>query len=286
MISSLASLAASAALVLAPAPYATAPAQPEAARPPASSPRDARIRIVDYDPDRVVAIDGAARTATQVQFADDEVILHVAVGDTAAWEVAAEGPVLFIKPRSSAAPTNLLVTTDRRGGRRHYSFALSSRGGSGRRETPFVLRFRYRTDELATAKGLLEAAIERRILELKLERGVVEGARNLAYSAQGSSTLAPSEISDNGRFTVLRFPGNQPMPTVYRVGPDGAEGLVPFDVRGEFLVVHGVEAQLRLRRGRDVACLYNEAFDPVGHNPGTGSAAADVERTDRRGDRP
>lgn len=286
MIMSLASIAAAAALALGSPPVAAGPAKPAAASVSASPPRDGRIRGVDYDPDRVVSITGAARTATQVQFADDEVILHVAVGDANAWEVAAEGSVLFIRPRTSAPPTNLLVTTEVPGGRRHYSFALSSRAGSGGSETPFVLRFRYPTNALAAPKGALEAAIERRILELKLERGVVEGSRNLAYSVQGSSELAPSEVSDNGRFTVLRFPGNQPMPAVYRVGPDRAEALVPFDVRGEFLVVHGVEAQLRLRRGGEVTCLYNEAFDPVGRNPGTGSAAADVERTDRVGDRP
>ncbi|MBP7703755.1 MAG: TrbG/VirB9 family P-type conjugative transfer protein [Caulobacter sp.] len=286
MISSLASLAASAALAMAPTPMPAATPRVDSVRTSPSASRDARIRIVDYDPDRVVAIAGAARTATQVQFSDEETILNVAVGDSSAWEVAAEGPVLFIKPRSSAPPTNLLVTTERRGMRRHYSFALTSRTASGRGDAPFVVRFRYPADAVPGAKGALEAALERRILELKLERGVVEGPRNLAYSVQGSGALAPSEVSDNGRFTVLRFPGNQSMPAIYRVGPDGAEALVPFDVRGEFLVVHGVEAQLRLRRGDEVLCLYNEAFDPVGRNPGAGTAAADVERTDRTGDRP
>lgn len=288
MISSLALLAASAVLALSPPPAAAGADRTEAAR-AAPAARDPRIRIVDYDPDRVVAITGAPRTATQVQFAEDEEILHVAVGDAAAWEVAAEGPVLFIKPRASGAPTNLLVTTEHRDRRRHYSFALTSRGAAARGDTPYVLRFRYPVDEAASLQGRLtaeQAIIERRVLELKLERGVVEGVRNLAYSAQGSSDLSPSEISDNGRFTVMRFPGNQPMPAVYRVGSDGAEALVPFDVRGEFLVVHGVEARLRLRRGREVVCLFNDAFDPVGRNPGTGSAAADVVRTDRAGDRP
>ena len=56
---------------------------------------------------------------------------------------------------------------------------------------------------------------------------------------------------------------------------------MPFDVRGEFVVIHGVVRELRLRRGRAVLCIYNEAFEPYGVNPATGTAASDVERTDR-----
>lgn len=103
---------------------------------------------------------------------------------------------------------------------------------------------------------------------------------------QGASALQPSEVSDNGRFTVLRFPANQPLPALYQVDAAGTESLVPFDVRGEFVVVHAVVPQLRLRRGREVLCIYNEAFEPYGVNPGTGTAAADVERVDKEGARP
>ena len=66
----------------------------------------------------------------------------------------------------------------------------------------------------------------------------------------------------------------------------GTESLIPFDVRGEFVVVHAVVQQLRLRRGRDVLCIYNQAFEPYGVNPGTGTAAPDVQRTDQGAAKP
>ncbi|WP_312162718.1 TrbG/VirB9 family P-type conjugative transfer protein [Phenylobacterium sp.] len=256
---------------------------------PQAGPSDPRIKVVDYDPWAVVQITGVFRTATQILFGEDEAIQHVAVGDTTGWDVAAEGAILFVKPKAPRAPTNLLVTTSRPGGTRHYTFELATRAGSSARgtaDTVFGLRFRYPADEAAQAVAALtaeQAALERKVLELKLDRAVVEGRRNLAYAVQGSTALQPSEVSDNGRFTVMRFPANQPVPALYQVEAGGTESLVPFDVRGEFVVVHVVARELRLRRGREVLCIYNEAFDPYGSRPGTGTAAEDVERTDRGG---
>lgn len=270
-------------LALAVAPAAWAQGTPKA------GPSDPRIKVVDYDPWAVVKVTGVFRTATQILFGEEEAIKHVAVGDATGWDVAAEGNILFVKPKAPRSPTNLLVTTSRPGGTRHYTFELATRAGSSARgtaDTVFGLRFRYPQDEKAAALAVVSAeaaGIARKVLELKLDRAVVEGRRNLAYAVQGSTALQPSEISDNGRFTVMRFPANQPVPTLYQVESGGTENLVPFDVRGEFVVVHVVARELRLRRGREVLCIYNEAFDPYGSRPGTGTAAEDVERTDRGG---
>ena len=124
------------------------------------------------------------------------------------------------------------------------------------------------------------------MLELKLDRAVVEGRRNLAYAVQGASALQPSESPTTAASPSCGSPANQPLPALYQVEADGTESLVPFDVRGEFVVVHAVVAQLRLRRGREVLCIYNEAFEPYGTNPATGTAASDVERTDKGAPRP
>src|SRR3546814_10695187 len=93
------------------------------------------------------------------------------------------------------------------------------------------------------------------------------------YKVQGSNDLQPSEVSDNGQFTVLRFPANREVPAIYLVRPDGSETLVPFDVRDEFVVVHLVARQLRLRRGGEVLCIYNQAPEPYGVDHGTNTGS-------------
>lgn len=278
-----------AALLLA-AACATSAAAEETPRPGAADPR---IKTIDYDPQQVVRIVGVFRTATQIRFAPDETILHVALGDTSGWEVAPETSILFAKPVAARAPTNLIVTTRAEAGEtRHYTFELTARAGSAARGAPdtfFVVQFRYPETEkrlLAKALSAEAQALEARVLQLKLDRGVLEGPRNLAYEVQGSAEIAPSEVTDNGRFTVLRFPGAQALPAIYAVSPDGAEALVPFDVRGEFLVVHETAAQLRLRRGRAVLCIFNLAYRPAGRPTGTATAAPDVDRTVRQEPRP
>ena len=274
-----------AALLLAAALVGAAPAH--ALDTPKSGPSDPRIKIVDYDPWAVVQVTGVFRTATQILLGPDESILHVAVGDATGWEVAAEKNILFVKPKAARPPTNLIVTTNRGTETRNYTFELSTRAGSSARTTPdtvFGLRFRYPQDEeaaIAAAVTAQASALDRRIIDLKLDRAVVEGRRNLNYGVQGATALQPSEVSDNGRFTVMRFPANQQVPAIYQVESSGTESLIPFDVRGEFVVVHAVVRQLRLRRGRDVLCIYNQAFEPYGVNPATGTAAPDVQRTDQ-----
>ncbi|MNE53981.1 Type IV secretion system protein virB9 precursor [compost metagenome] len=189
--------------------------------------------------------------------------------------------MLFLKPRERHQATNLLVVTEREGAIRHYAFELLAREADDRTAIAYQVRFRYPADEQAQAAralALQAEAVEQRLIGLELERGVIEGTRNLAWSAQGDAALQPSEVSDNGRFTVLRFPGVQALPAVFEVGEDGSERLIPYDVRGEFVVIHGVTRGLRLRRGQSVLCLFNDAYDRRGVGVVTGTASPAVDR--------
>jgi type IV secretion system protein VirB9 len=271
---------------------AAAPSACHAAATPRPGPVDPRIKTIDYDPSQVVRIVGAFRTATQIIFAQDEVIAHVALGDSSGWDVVAETNILFAKPKAPRAPTNLIVTTKIGGAVRNYTFELTTRGGPIGRDAPdtfFVVRFRYRDqdrEDLVKALSAQAAALEQTLTQWKLDRGVVEGPRNLDYVLRGSTAIAPSEVSDNGRFTALRFPGAQALPAVYVVNPDGAEALAAFDVRGEFIIVHQTAALLRLRRGREVLCVINQHPPAHGVDLGTGTATSQVSRTLKNEARP
>lgn len=250
--------------------------------------QDSRIRYINYDTDEVVRINGVFRAASQIVFGEGEAISSVALGDTVSWEVAPADNILFIKPREKAPATNLIVVTKRGGTVRTYTFALSARSGaiSTGTDAQFVVRFRYPAEEAAAARQAQLQQVQMQMLmveaggvKVALEAAAVQGRRNLDYSIAGSSDLAPSEITDNGQFTIMRFPRNQQLPAIFTVLPDGSEAVVPYDVRGEFVVVHQVSRQLRLRRGQSLTCIWNNAYDRYGPDNSSGTASPDVERS-------
>ena len=261
-------------------------AAPAMAQTPTQRGPDARIREVNYTDGNVIQIRSAFRTATQIEFAPGEVIKFVAMGDTVSWEVAPADNSLFVKPRERAGATNLIVVTDFQGTKRNYTFELSTVAAARSPGTFFKVRLRYPEYEAAQARLAQQRAQLATVLDaqnkatrIALDMGVLEGTRNLNYKVQGASALQPSEVSDNGQFTVMRFPNQREIPAIFTVNPDGSEATASFDVRDEFVVIHGVYKELRLRRGKVVLCIYNESPSFYGRDPKTDTASEAVERT-------
>lgn len=243
--------------------------------------KDARVRNVNYDPDQVVTIIGSFRHAIEIQFGPGETITQAALGDTVSWQIAPVGNIVFLKPRERAGPTNLIVVTNAGGTPRTYHFNLSL----GTAETMYGVRFRYPREERAlaalqtqVAQAQAAQAIEKTITTAALDHAVIEGRRNMNYTVQGDPALQPSEISDNGEFTVLRYPGHADIPSIFAVDVDGSETIVPYDVREDFVVIHAVYRQLRLRRGTTVLCVFNEAPPRNERGDRTGTVSNVVER--------
>lgn len=248
---------------------------------PVPGSKDARVRNVNYDPDQVVTIVGSFRHAIEIQFGPGETVTQAALGDTVSWQIAPVGNILFLKPRERAGSTNLIVVTNAGGNPRTYHFNLSL--GTG--QQMYGVRFRYPREERAMAALQLQIAqaqaakaVETNAAQAALDHAVIEGVRNMKYTVQGDSSLQPTEISDNGEFTVLRYPGHADIPSIFAVDVDGTETIVPYDVREDFVVIHAVYRQIRLRRGTSVLCIYNEA--PLRNDRGdrTGTVSNVVER--------
>jgi len=252
---------------------------------PVGGSEDKRIRFVNYNASDVVKVVGRYRASTQIEFDPHEEIAHVAIGDSVAWEVAPAKNILFLKPREKNPPTNLQVVTIRYSGeRRVYQFELQATEGDVRQaDSYFVVRFRYPHDMETRRKAeaaAKAATADRKRADETLSLHQDYGARNYQYSAQGSRALQPDMIYDDGKVTTMRFAGNREIPAIYMVQSDGKETLIPWDARrsGEVVVIHGTAREFRLRRGGDVICIFNEAYDPVGVNPGTGTTSPSVER--------
>ncbi|NPD70336.1 TrbG/VirB9 family P-type conjugative transfer protein (plasmid) [Lichenicola cladoniae] len=249
---------------------------------------DSRVRVVAYNPMNVVRVIGGTFASTEIMFAPGESITQVAIGDADAWLAGPTGNLLFLKPTEVRAPTNAQVVTRRPDGSfRSYQFELVAHAGTVDEPAAgaqFAINFVYPDDarqEADEADRKRQSGADELVAQNRLAVDFYYGPRNWRYTAQGSTAIQPLEVSDNGRLTAFRFPGNMTLPTIYTVATDGQEGIVPYTMHGDLAVVSTTAREFRLRYGHDVLRVFDLAFNPIGQNPGTGTTDASVVRTVR-----
>ena len=245
---------------------------------PHGGPLDKRVRFIDYKAAEVVQLVGHYGFSTHIQFSPSEAVQQIAMGDKDAWEVAPVDNHIFIKPQGEKAATNMTVITSRR----VYNFELSAHWSqNGAHPHPndmlFQVNFRYPEEIAARVKAEAEA----RQMQAHLNQTVKPVPANWNYWSKGSAEVTPEKAFDDGRFTFLTFTNNSEMPAIYVVNPDGSESLVNTNIDPEnpdTIVVHKIAAQLVMRKGNLVACIFNKSHNPEGVTNKTGTTIPGVER--------
>jgi type IV secretion system protein VirB9 len=221
---------------------------------------DARLLERAYDPAAVFRLDGRVNVQTMIQFSEDEHIENVAIGDSQAWQVTPNrrANLLFVKPLSERAATNMTVVTDKR----TYLFDLVASPAS---RTPlYMLSFSYPQQPEAEAPALAQESTSERAAAAERPAasdpyGVVDPAKlNHAWNAKGDRKLRPVQVYDNGEATFLTWPAGTSLPAILIKDQKGSEGPVNYAVRGDVIVVEGVPSEIVLRSGEDVASLFNQ----------------------------
>ena len=237
-------------------------------------------RLVErmYDPDAVVRIEGKTKVQATIQFGENEAIENVAIGDSNAWQVTPNkrANLLFVKPLSPTATTNMTVVTNLR----TYLFDLVA---SPRAKPLYVLRFTYpEAPEEEGEAQLAEAPEQASPAEMAAATdpyAVADpAALNFAWSGSGDAKLLPTRIYDDGNATFLTWSAGEPVPAILIKDHEGTEGPVNFTVRGDTIVVDGVPREIVLRSGDESATLVNSG--PV---PPVSSRSASVPVTSGEG---
>jgi type IV secretion system protein VirB9 len=192
---------------------------------------DPHIQSVDYAPEQVVLLQGASGYQITVELSPDEQVENVAVGDSGAWQVTANrrGDRLFVKALVGGVSTNMTVITNVR----TYVFELGPVSNSG--DMAYTVRFRYPP----AAPGP------------EHEAGTADGEGR--YRLGGDKALRPSEISDDGTHTYIRWPLDRPLPAVYAIGDGGKLMLVNGMMRDDVFVIDSVSGKLVFRIDGDTA---------------------------------
>jgi type IV secretion system protein VirB9 len=209
--------------------------------------RDPRIRVIDYDADRVFVITGHTGYQITMEFEAGEKVETVGIGDSSGWQITpnGNGTLLFLKPMAVVPVTNMTLVTNKR----RYNLELSSRSGVkvNRNSITYVLRFRL------PAPVVVKSAQD----ENQISR-VPEGLWNRNYRFEGSKALVPEEVFDDGRYTYIRFAETVETPAIFAVSGAEDENLVNSNMRGSYIIIDQVSEQIVLRQGKLVTRLYNE----------------------------
>ncbi len=232
---------------------------PIAAAPAAA--QDSRLVTMVYDETQVVRISGKPKVQATIKFRDDETIENVAIGDSQAWQVTPNkrASLLFVKPLSANASTNMTVVTTKR----TYLFDLVA---SPRNKPLYVLQFSYPEAEAAEeAERLARLEREERERASAAELAaandpfaVSDPSRlNFEWASEGDKELLPTRAYDDGDTTFLTWAEGSTIPAILTTNHKGDEGPVNFTVRGDTVIVEGVPTQIILRSGEDSAVLTN-----------------------------
>lgn len=214
---------------------------------------DRRIRTVEYSDSKVVRLSGCLNFQTMVRFGKGEQIENVGLGDAAQWQVAPNrrADLLFVKPLSGGAFSNMTVVTDRH----TYNFELKSApaGVCKRGGMVYELHFFYNDPAPPQAAAPAPPPDPESLLPLPEKR-------NAAYTYSGDKDLVPLRAFDDGKSTYLKWADGVPVPAIYAVAADHTETIVNYASRGDYIVIEQVAGAFSLRRGELSATLYNDAF--------------------------
>lgn len=214
-----------------------------AAKVPHSLVTDDRVKQVPYDPNQVYEVVGTYGYQTSIEFASDETVKVVTLGDSIAWQTVPYQNRLFLKPVEPNAATNLTVITDKR----TYYFKLSS--ARNRAYMTFLVRFIYPNANLPAHRNDKPKNASNRLDLSKI---------NLDYGTSGNKkAIALKRVFDDGQFTYFLFDQDAGIPSVYMVGPDGTESLVNTRREGQYLVVERTASLFTLRDGASYLCVQN-----------------------------
>jgi type IV secretion system protein VirB9 len=201
---------------------------------PQPSDGDPRLQTVEYRNNQVVILEVAPGYQLALEFAADERIESVGLGDSSAWMVSPtkRGDHLFVKAVQPGVSTNMTVVTDIR----TYAFDLHPLPGPSP-TMAYTVRFSYPTPSRA----------------MVMPPGVAAVAPTTRYRVSGDRKLRPSAISDDGIKTYIEWPADAAMPAIYAVNDQGREALVNGVVQDKLFVIDGVARKLLFRIDKKIA---------------------------------
>lgn len=250
---------------------------------------DSRIRTLVYNPNEVYELKFYYNYQSFIEFAEDEEIEVISIGEAFAWRLTPAGKRLFIRPLEIAAHTNMTIITNKR----IYHFDIRSDEFTGKADEDLVYTIRFFYPQIGQplpippqlavpniAAKVMPAPSRSKELRGGIIRTPIPGARvdkvlpgiiernpedvklNFDYSLAGrSDNIMPLKVYDDGNETNFQFANdNLVIPAINSVDVSGVEHPLTYTVRDGYVVVPVISRQFTLRLSDGLLCIYNNAL--------------------------
>ncbi len=240
---------------------------------------DSRIKTLVYNANEVYQLKFHYGYQSFIEFAEEESIEMISIGESFAWRLTPADRRLFIRPLEVAAHTNMTIITNKR----TYQFDIRSGEYDGRadEELVYVVRFFFpdlrpkkvvppqlrRPNPAAIAKPPAPAVIRNPTDKLYLNKEYTGALAlnsdknniNFDYQFTGDAPdITPIKIYDNGQETSIQFKNNNLIiPTISIVDIFGQETMVSYVLKDNYVVIPVVANQLTLRLADSMLCIFN-----------------------------
>lgn len=238
---------------------------------------DSRIRTLVYNPNEVYEIKFYYGYQSFIEFAEDEEIEMISIGEAFAWRLTPAGKRLFVRPLEIAGHTNMTIITNKR--TYHFDIRSGEYDGKADEELVYTVRFFYpqvgqplpipqrlstpNPAAVVAKQSIIRTPLpESRVdkpLPAEISRNPTGAALNFDFSIAGTSdNIMPTKVYDDTKETFFSFPNdNLIVPSIGLVDSHGGEQPLNYIIRDGFVVVPAVGRQFTLRLADSLICVYN-----------------------------
>ncbi len=227
---------------------------------------DSRIRTIVYNPNEVFQLKFHYGFQSFIEFAPDEEIEIISLGESFPWKITPIDKRIFIRPIQVDITTNMTIITTKR----IYQFEITGLAFNERANEDLVysIKFFYpdvenklpmMSENLDTSESANETISVRDGFALtNVDRGDVI---NFNYTMAGDAqNIIPNKVFDDGEITYFQFPKNNLIiPDFSIVDIYGNETPVNYYMDGDYVAVRGVGIQFALRSGKELLCVFNNS---------------------------
>jgi type IV secretion system protein VirB9 len=225
---------------------------------------DSRIRTIVYNPNEVYTLKFHYGFQSFIEFAGDEDIEIISLGESFPWKMTPIGKRLFIRPIQIDVKTNMTIITTKR----TYQFEIEGLAfdDKAHEELIYSIRFFYPDKEIKKPKMSSQNNANGETINVKegfalnnIERGDIV---NFNYTMAGMGpTISPIKVFDDGKTTYFQFQNNNVViPSFSLVDIYGNETKLDYYMDGQYVVVRAVGVQFVLRNGKEQICIFNNSI--------------------------